>query len=324
MANKNSKSKASVFSLLDKATIVFMALFIGIGSFWLLFSDDSDPKALSPEKAVQKNIRVASKRESTRQLSIMSPIKQAGDSQWDLWQGNQHYLNAQLEEVVTLIDDGEVIEAEQLLKEYLEEQPKLWQGWLELSLIYSLDYGDSDKAIDYMEKALEINPENEALNRNMVELYLSADQVADGIAFYVNLLASHPKSFQIPYQLGHLYLAYEDLDAAMKYLEQASDGHSDHFGVNVWLARAWKKRGKLSEAVHYWERAVVALETTIRQRIRMGLPAEYLSDLLDEVLLEFTKALVDMGERDRAQDNLTKLVQRIPNHPEVLSLLSYF
>jgi tetratricopeptide (TPR) repeat protein len=112
--------------------------------------------------------------------------------------------------------------------------------------------GQKEKARDYFEKALAIEPENKYLRVNYARNLATGGKIPEAIRFYTRLIQDYPEEYTLFQYLGIAYGVAGEYEKAIKNLEQAINLHptpTAYFNLGV----AYKETGKTAEAIHALE-----------------------------------------------------------------------
>jgi len=128
--------------------------------------------------------------------------------------------------------------------------------------------GKKEEALDYYEKALEIEPENKFLRTNYALNLATSGRSHQAIEVYNNMKIDYPDDYRIYQNLGITYGNLGDIDKSVENLKKAISIHPTPLAFYN-LAVALRKAGNLKEAIHYLklylENAKGVDEATIRK-----------------------------------------------------------
>jgi len=110
--------------------------------------------------------------------------------------------------------------------------------------------GKKEEALNYYEKALEIEPENKFLRMNHALNLATSGRFQQAIEAYNGLKIDYPDDYKIYQDLGITYGNLGDLDKSIENLEKAVSIHPMPLSY-LNLAVALRKKGNLKEAIHY-------------------------------------------------------------------------
>jgi arylsulfatase A-like enzyme/tetratricopeptide (TPR) repeat protein len=142
-------------------------------------------------------------------------------------------------------------EALAAMAEVLKIDPRYIDALTATAVIFD-SRGEKDKARDYYERGLAIEPENKFLRLSYAQNLAEAGRIAEAVDLYTRLIKDYPQD-PTPYQLlGVTYLMVRDFDKAVENLREAMFIKPSP-PVYYYLAMASKEKGDLPEAVRYLE-----------------------------------------------------------------------
>jgi arylsulfatase A-like enzyme/tetratricopeptide (TPR) repeat protein len=146
---------------------------------------------------------------------------------------------------------GKTEEALAAMAEVLKIDPRYIDALTATAVIFD-GRGEKDKARDYYERGLAIEPENKFLRLSYAQNLAEAGRIAEAVDLYTRLTKDYPQD-PTPYQLlGVTYLMVRDFDKAVENLREAMFIKPSP-PVYYYLAMASKEKGDLPEAVRYLE-----------------------------------------------------------------------
>jgi tetratricopeptide (TPR) repeat protein len=188
-----------------------------------------------------------------------------------------------------------------LLREY-EAQLRLSQdvpaGQASLAM-YALNQGDTEGALNALNKALEIEPDYPPALLNLADLYRGMGNDAKSLEVLNRAILVAPDSGAIQHSFGLYWVRQGDLKTALGYLKAATEQNDSYVRYDYVYAVALESSGQL-------ESAIKTLEAANRRW-----PNQY--DLLLSLILYLEKA-------DRVSESwpyLSNLSAIAPNDPEV-------
>ena len=209
----------------------------------------------------------------------------------------EHVYNA-----VAEIDKGDLAAANRELELALASDPNYSYAWSSLAAI-SVKEGDLNKAIIQTIKAVDLDPANGTAAYNMayaledtkdfnqaiewyqkaikadstlVPAYSALGRLYNNLNQYINAIlilnlakVKYPESdrvYLIYKNLGNAYLLQNQVDSALKYLEQSIAIKPVEPEANLFLAKAYEAAGKLPKSIEQWDK-YIGLETdTVKAR----------------------------------------------------------
>jgi len=110
--------------------------------------------------------------------------------------------------------------------------------------------GENEKAIDYLQKAASIEPENKYLLLDYANILATSGRLEEAIKVYVSLKADYPDDYRIFQFLGITYGNTGDLEKSIENLKKAIELHPTPLAYFN-LAVALEKVGRIKEAAHH-------------------------------------------------------------------------
>jgi len=134
-------------------------------------SSSQSSKSSAPDPAPEAN------QERKRQRKIVKPLP-ANEPKLDI------SADDQIQSVIDLVDGGQWEEAEQMLLDILKNDPDNEMALVEIAMIQLIDRKDSNSAFPYVRRAITINPDNEGMIMELVNISEelgNANQIIDFI-----------------------------------------------------------------------------------------------------------------------------------------------
>lgn len=157
--------------------------------------------------------------------------------------------------------EGDPIGALQYLKTAEEIAPRLSSVYHAKALAFNMRK-DLPQALVEMKKAVDLDAKNSAANNTYGKLLLDAGKYPDS-EIYLKRAAEDPtfrESYKARTSLGMLYYRKNQLDLADQQLEKASfDDPNNSCIAYYYRGHVAMKRGQISDAVKYYERATQKL-----------------------------------------------------------------
>lgn len=176
----------------------------------------------------------------------------------------------------------------------------------------ALDEGDAEHALELAQTALLLDPKNSGAAITVAEALCTLGQTAEAIPVLEKALKTHPKDGELVWTTAVVYLQsaddehdYEPIEKSLGLLERAeklarADGDDPLLGdVERTRSQALGLLGRLKESLAALERA---------------------HDLLgddEDLLLELAAARFEVLDLDGSQQLLERLVQEMPDEPDV-------
>ena len=130
---------------------------------------------------------------------------------------------------------------------------------------YYLFNNERNKAIEVLEKILEIIPDSVPALMALGKIYLVRNEILKIIEIYNRVLELEPNNSDAYYNLGILYYNSEDYDNAEKFLRRAI-AIDNHLNAHLYLAYLYESKGDYEKAIAYLRKRI---------RYRKGLDDEF-------------------------------------------------
>ena len=154
------------------------------------------------------------------------------------------------------------------------------------------------KSREYLQKAIELDPKNANLVRNLAISYLEANEYEKAVPVLEQLTKAEPSNPEYLYMLGKSY-------QEMKAYPQAIATLTQMLRIKPDAAEAWGRIGDIFNVQKDWTRAAQALSRMIELRPRDALPHFVLATCLDnlgnakEAIVQYNEFLkLDDGSND--------------------------
>ena len=173
----------------------------------------------------------------------------------------------------------------------IQIDPKSMMAYFRLAQIHQM-MGQSDAALDLLQKALALQPTSSPVNTAIGDIYLTKDDLKSAGKYFQAALAQDSHDAIAANNLAWIYAVQgENLDMAMNLATQAKQIAPDMTAVNDTLAWIQYKKGNYRVSVSLAEDAVKKSPQKADYRYHLGM------------------ALKAAGERDRAKTELQKALQ---------------
>jgi len=121
--------------------------------------------------------------------------------------------------------------------------------YTDLANIY-VEYSQPDKAIEFYNYALNLNPDDPVLNNSIGKLYFKFNNIAEAAKYFQKAIELD-KNFEDAYfELGNLFKSINSLDGAMNCYLQAVKLKPDHAEAYLYLGEILKDQNNFSEAAN--------------------------------------------------------------------------
>ena len=145
--------------------------------------------------------------------------------------------------------------------------------------------------------------------------------VRAGIEFFESLKLKNPTVYAVKLRLGELFLDSGDYGKGLSTLRKALQPWVGQQEVQGLLGKAYLALDKPELAFKFYRSAIDGIEAVIHERLVSGRPIERLVSLLESFQLQLAEGLIRFGHFQRAKPVLSKLSERIPDHPKVIEMM---
>ena len=199
-----------------------------------------------------------------------------------------------------LIDLNKPKAAKDILEDLLQKDPSNDGLLVELGLLHLVDFRDLSKGRYYLERALEIQPDNIVALSELITLYEDFDQSQSGIRFMEILYNKNYNNHNIAYGLGHIYSSQGHFYQAVPYLEVAAE--SGNYNYIEELAHAQLASGDNYGAIDSLQKII-----NLYKESYSG-PEE----IIERSYIQLITALIKVGQVDNAKFIFRDLKQHKP------------
>jgi len=175
-------------------------------------------------------------------------------------------------------------------------------SWNNLGILSARE-GETDLAIQFFQRALQIDPRHSIALLNLGNAYRQKKDWAQSQRALERALALNPDDPEANYSLGMVYAQQNDTDRAYDYLQKALTARPAY-------PEALNNLGILYLRTHRPEQAIRSFEDSIR------LVPQY-----DQSYLNLARVFVIQGQREKAKAILLDLLKVHPDHPQAKEAL---
>jgi len=183
---------------------------------------------------------------------------------------------------------------------YPETTPNAWNN---LGLL-SARQGDTEKAIGYFEKALQLDSDHFIALQNLGNAYRQQKRWDDARATLERALAIKPEDPEVNYGLGMVFAQKNDSDSAYRYLQKALQARPTY-------PEALNNLGILYLRTRRRDEAVAEFEQCIR-----------LAPAFDQSYLNLARVYSIEGNTEKARSVLLALLAQHPDHAQAKQALA--
>jgi tetratricopeptide (TPR) repeat protein len=163
----------------------------------------------------------------------------------------------ELQRAMQLIDAGQWREAESILLEILQKDPRDEGALVEMAMLLLIDKHDSRAAQPYLERALEVNPDNEAAVQELLGVYEETRNWEQGLAFLRSMQGDPRKTGYIDYGIGSALMSMGRPAEAVSSLQKAvyEFGYKE-YTARQGLAEALVDAGRIDEGIREYQQII--------------------------------------------------------------------
>jgi tetratricopeptide (TPR) repeat protein len=134
--------------------------------------------------------------------------------------------------------------AEKLYLEGIQHKPQRWQLYNNLGLL-NFNQGEYDVAISYLEKSIEIDPQNAGLPLyNIGRVFNKIGDVERAQIYFVKSLDVFPNSYQVLFELGKLCYKKGEVTVARRHIEKSISYNPSYLDSQVYLGYLLAENGE--------------------------------------------------------------------------------
>lgn len=141
-------------------------------------------------------------------------------------------------------------------REAMQLDSGLAAAYSDLALLYSKNFSQHLKAIELLDKALELEPNNKLYWYNLAHVYLTLGQYYKAAERFERVLDFDPHSALTLYSLGLALSKHGSHQAALDRLQQALEINPEYEDAHYQLGTVYRALGRLDEATVAYERCL--------------------------------------------------------------------
>jgi CheY-like chemotaxis protein len=194
-------------------------------------------------------------------------------------------------------------EAQNYLHRALENDPKFLKAAEDLAELYEAK-GDTVKHIRYLQKAVEINPRDVERRMKLADLLLKNQQANQASAMFHGIMQDVSGQYSdLAQRVGQSLLEAGDFSGAEAVLNKALDANPGNLHLFNDLGIAYRKQGKIKEAVANYKRALEFAPENVN------------------LFYNLARAHYESGDKDEAARVLKQALHLKPEFKEAAQLL---
>ena len=182
--------------------------------------------------------------------------------------------------------EGDPDNAVKYTLEALESDPENSTAAYNLAFAFE-DNGDYHQAIEWYSKSIAIDSSRVPAYSAMGRLYNMLKQPADAILILKLAEKKYPESefrYLVQKNLGNAYLAINQTDEAVKYLESSVSLNSEETETYLFLARAYETTGEITKSIDAWQKYIKYEPDTLKAEEARAHMKEITVNHLKEIL----------------------------------------
>ncbi|MBU0678186.1 MAG: fused MFS/spermidine synthase [Verrucomicrobia bacterium] len=193
-----------------------------------------------------------------------------------------------------------------LCQKYLGESDKAFRA------------GDIDKAVNYLNQILELEPRYEAAYSRLASCHEAAGRLDDAMTVLDEGLEINPQYTEYRVLKGELFLRRGEVDKAVAEWESVLQERPGNVDARNDLGIAWAYKGEVSKAVGAWERVLQIAANNSTAHYYLGKALFKLGDLEGASFHSKQASVLDPGLMQSARDILPKSESGVQQYMEKL------
>jgi tetratricopeptide (TPR) repeat protein len=222
-------------------------------------------------------------------------------------------IDPEVQAAIDMIDNGDIQAAVVKLEEILKKDPKNEQALVEMAMIQLLDLKQPGKAIDYLQRVVDVNPSNRIVMNELVSLYEEEGRSDEGLAYMQSIAEANPESGELAYGIGQMLAMQGRDEEAIPHLEKASRNDADNFRAQKELAEAYSRAGQSDKSIQAYKQALARQDQDLQSRTDQGLPTTFARERLGYTKLDLARELINAGRFDEAQKEIDFAKDAVPD-----------
>ncbi len=211
----------------------------------------------------------------------------------------------ELDEIIELLGNMDLDNAEEKLKFYLFENPDCTRGRMAAAAI-CLHRSDTDEAIEQLQTVYMQQPSNTMALYALGFCYEKNGKEAEAIEFYQDCL-KFKSHLQLPRQrMGAIYFKNGRLEKTMNEYELLTTEHPEDISSLIALGYLYAEDRQFEKAIDTFNMAIVSH------------PDNFHDDSQDDDIAE----LVEAGQFDKALENIQMLIEQVGEMPDLIVKLA--
>ncbi len=222
-----------------------------------------------------------------------------------------------LSEVIKLIQNNSLLDAERDLLELIQVKPTDSDLFNLVGVIYSVRNLHAE-AINWFERGIKISITNDALFLNLGTSLMSLGKNNDAIEAFNNAIKINPNSVHSYFNLGNLYLDLEQYEECIKYYDQALKIKNDFVDCLINKAVALANQDNAVQAIFEYKKAL-DFESN-NSKIHLNLASLYeINKKYEEALAHYDRAIQIKPDYPEAWNNKGVILGDLRRYEEALA-----
>jgi tetratricopeptide (TPR) repeat protein len=187
-------------------------------------------------------------------------------------------------------------------------------------MIHLLDLKQPEQATGYLQRVVEINPQNQIVLSELVSLYEEQGKLNEGLNFMTDVFAKNPESPDLSYGIGQL-LSLQGRDSdAIGYFQKATESDANSIRAYRDLGEAYSRSGDPVKAIESYDKAIEHEQREVDDKAARGLPTQFAEERMNYTKMAKASELIRMGDLDRAQQLIDEVSRTMAGDEAVISL----
>lgn len=236
-------------------------------------------------------------------------------------------------EVQQLHHTGHLEEARQGYLDILQVNPKHTTALHLLGVLYA-EIGDFDRAREYLQQAIELEPKDPVIHLHFANILKSKGLFTEAVQILLDVTKSHPHFAAAFNNLGIVYFAQDKLKEAVNCYQSAIDIQPDYVDAYYNLGLALNKCKRREEAINAYEALIALAPQHAGGRFQLGCllmqlhryktAVEHFSMITEvypfyfETQTNLAACYLKLGRLDEARIHYLKALGIVPNDIQVL------
>ena len=156
---------------------------------------------------------------------------------------------------ICLLQQQKKIQAEKIMTDVLPLPLKKTSDFM-LAADYYILADDTSKAEEFIQKAVQTDPDNLDIKIRLCRFYRSTGMSAKAEQYLETLAAQYPNNAGFKLMSADICLSRLDVEGAQKWLDKVNELKGDDTGYHLLMAKFWMVQGRYSHAVSYLKTAL--------------------------------------------------------------------